>query len=80
MTKLGYTVGDKVRRKKERHDDAWKRSIQRHGIPNLDSILTVQKIDTKYGSPDVYFVGYGGYWGAEYFELAVEKKYARELE
>lgn len=80
MSEINYSVGAKVRRKKDRWDEAWFSSTKRHSIPRLDHVFTVDKIVPYGKSFDVYFVGYGGYWNAEYFELAFEKKYARELE
>lgn len=80
MEQLNYSVGDKVRRKKDKWDDAWQRSMKRRGIPRLDYVFTVDRFQPYSRTLDVYFVGYDGYWNAEYFELALEKKYVEELE
>lgn len=80
MSLINYKVGDRIRRKKQYRNSDWKASMAKRGITNLDSTFIVRKIENDPYFIAVFLDSYTGYWDATYFELAVVKKYARELE
>lgn len=75
-----YSVGSKVRRKKEHQTDRWIAFCKKAKIA-VNSSLVVRQVAPWYQQNHaVFFEGINLHWDARYFELAQKKKYVKELE